>query len=901
MAIRQKMAVWLSWFPWHRRRQRDADLARELRAHLELEAEEQQATGLSPHEAARAAHLALGNSVIIEEDVRAAWGFQWLESLSQDLRYGLRQLRRNPGFATVVVLTLALGIGANTAIFSIVDAVFLRPLPFPHADRIFLVRRTGNQFGGASISMPVYLAWLPQEGMFEHLGLVYWRTDASLTAHGLAERVPSNLISQQLLPALGIQPAIGRNFLPSEGRTSGANVVLISNGFWRDHFAADPNVVGQEITLDGQGYAIIGVLPAGLDVPLPGMHAAQIFFPLQVPAASDDPSNSGMLAVGLLKRGISPQQAAAKLTPSLTLLRARFPKMFMPGERADLVPLRSVVRDWAGPAPLLLLGAVGLVLLIACANIANLTLARSTARQREMAVRVALGAARRRIARQLLTESVLLAFLGGALGVGTCYASFHLILSLVPAEAAMPHVGSYRIDATVLGFALLLSLLTGVLFGLFPAVGASRFDLNASLQEAGPRAGSGRRGRVHQILTISEVALSVVLLVGAALALESFASLVHVQPGFDASNVITAQFTLPNKQYAARDKRSAFLREATARLAVLPGAESVSVIDAIPMRQGPDTLIRIEGRPENQHRILGAEIRAITPEYFRTLHIPVLRGRAFSDADNADSSPVIIIDEAMARAYWPNGDALGAHIWINAGMGPKYEEPSAREVVGIVGSIREMSLALSPWPTMYLPVYQTRDAGGWGYFLVRSAGPGTVSAGAVRSALLKVDASNPPDEISTLEQAVSTSLTDWRFRAVLLGVFAGLALFIAIIGVYGVVSYWVVQRTHEIGIRIALGAERLDVVRLILGQGARLTAIGVAMGIVATAGLARVMAGILNGIPDEQPGMLYGVRAGDPLTIGGASLLLIAVALLACYIPARRAMRVDPMIALRYE
>ena len=823
----------------------------------------------------------------------------FLETLGQDLRYGLRMLWRSPGFTAIAVLTLALGIGANTAIFSIVDAVFLRPLPFPDADRIYLVRRIGNQFGGASISMPILLAWQPQASMFEHLSVIHWREDASFTGAGEPERIHSALVSSEFLPAIGIQPAMGRNFSPEEGRAGGPKGVLVSDDFWRNHLGGDRAAMGREITLDGEGYAVVGILPRGLQLPVPELQGAQIFFPLQIPVTSQDPTNSGTLAIGLLKRGVTPEQAAAKLTPPLQQLRAAFPKMFVAGERVQLTPLRDLLRDWAGPAPLLLLGAVGLVLLIACANVANLSLARSTGRQREIAIRVAMGAGRRRIARQLLTESVLLGLLGGVFGLMACYATFRSMLTLVPTDNVMPHVGAYQIDGTVLGFALLLSLATGIIFGLVPALGAGRVDVNASLQESGPRAGSGKSGRLRAGLAIGEIAISVVLLIGAGITLESFASLVRVQPGFDANEVTTAAYVLPPRPYDSAAKLRAFVKQGIERLQAIPGVKSAAMIDQVPFRQGSDTLIDIEGRPTNPNEILGADIRGISPQCFRTLGIPFVRGRSFSDADNANSQPVVIINQAMANAYWPKGDAIGAHIWIGRALGPKYAEPSAREVVGLVADIHEMSLDQPPEPTMYIPVEQSAYSAG--YFLVRSTVASTVTAGAIRDALLKLDPNDPPTEISPMEQQLTASLTDWRFRAILLGIFGGLALLIATIGVYGVVSYSVAQRTHEIGIRVALGAKREDVLRLILGQGARMAISGIVTGLLVTTWLAYALGSVLYGIKDQQPAILYGVRATDPATLVGTSLLMLLVTACACYMPARRAMRVDPMVALRHE
>ena len=890
----------MKWLRFFRCTREDEEVSREIAAYIEIETDQNIARGMNPEEARFAALRKLGSTRRIREEVHQMNSLGFLETLWQDLKYAVRMLRKAPGFTAVAVLTLALGIGANTAIFSIVNAVFLRSLPFPHANRIFVVRRAGNQFGGASISMPIYLAWQRDASMFEHLGLIRWRLDASLAGTGASEHIHSALVSSEFLPAVGVQAAIGRNFRTDEDRPGAERVVIISDDLWRNRFGGDPNIVGREITLEGEGYTIVGILPRGLEIPIPAIRGAQILFPLQIPATSQDPSNSGMLAIGLLKQGASPAQAAAALTPALGQLRAQFPSMFMVNEKAELTPLRELLRDWAGRAPLLLFGAAGLVLLIACANVANLSLARSTTRQREIAIRVAIGAGRRRIARQLLTESILLALLGGLLGVLAGYTTFHLVLGLIPADADMPHVGAYQIDGTVLGFSLVLSLATGILFGFAPAIGASRVDLNAALQETGPRAGSGHRARLRQALAISEIAISVVLLIGAALALESFASLVHVQPGFDASSVMTAEFSLPSKQYDTPEKPIAFIDEGIRRLAALPSAESAAMIDTLPLREGSDDLFSIEGRPENPKEVLGAEIREVSPGLFHTLRIPLVRGRGFSDADTANSPPVLIINQTMARAYWPNGDALGQHIWVGKPMGPKYTEPSAREIIGIVADFHETSLSQPAWPTMFRPASQSERAG-WGYFLVRSERPGAISAAAVRGALLKLEPANPPTEIGSMEQAVTASLVDWRFRAILLSIFGGLALFIATIGVYGVISYSVAQRSHEIGIRMALGAERRDVLGLVLGVGARLTLVGVALGICGTLALTRLMSGLLYGIKEVQPAMLYGVKATDPVTFTATSLLLLAVALLASYVPARRAMRVDPMVALRYE
>jgi predicted permease len=882
------------------RRQTENDLEEELRGHLQYRVNDLVRSGLSRSEAERLARLEFGGYQKFKEECHEAMGTHFVEMLVQDVRYGLRTLRKAPGFTTVAILTLALGIGANTAIFSIVNAVFLRPLPFPHSDRIFVIDRLGNRLGGHSISMAIFLAWQRDATMFEHFAMLGWREDAVLTGTGEPRRIPSTVVSTEFFPAIGVQPVIGRNFLPEEGRIDGEHVVIVTDELWGSRLGGDPNILGRSIVLNGEPYTVIGVLPPGFEVPVPGAHGAQIWFPWQLPIASEDAGNGGKIAIGLLKTGIKPEQAAAALTPALTKLRAQFPNMFEASERANLVPLRTFLGEWAGPAPLLLLGAVGMVLLIACANVANLSLTRSIGRRREMAVRAAIGAGRRRIIRQLLTENSLLALLGGIAGVAACYASNRLILGLVPTELAMPHVGAYRIDATVLAFALLLSLLTGIVFGFAPALRASRIDLNASLQEAGPRAGAGERGRLGQALAVSEISISVVLLIGAALALESFASLVHVAPGFDANNLASVEFALSPKRYDAPEKRAAFIEQATARLTAIPGAESAAMVNSLPMTEGPDILISIEGRAEQSNAPFDANYRVITPSFFQTLRIPLEHGRVFSDADNATSQPVLIINRTMAREFWPHEDALGQHIWIGKPMGPRNAEPRAREIVGIVGDIRESTLAEAPEPTMYVPARQTAGTDG-GYFLVRSETRGAVPATAIHNAFLRLDPENPVAEVKTMEETLSASLTDWRFRAILLSVFGGLALLIATVGVYGVVSYGVAQRGYEIGVRMALGAERRDVLQLVLGKGVRLAFVGVLIGTIVTVGLVPLMARVLYGVQGRQPGMLYGVKATDPVTLAAVSLGLLIVAVIACYVPARRAMRVDPMVALRYE
>jgi putative ABC transport system permease protein len=867
----------------------EKELSEELRFHLEKLIEEKVGKGMTPQEARYAALRELGGVEQIKEECRDMRRVNYIENCFQDVRYALRQLRRNPVFTAVAVVTLALGIGANTAIYSIVDAVFLRPLPFPHSDRVYVVDRVGNRLGGSSISFPIYLAWQKRgERFFDHLALLAWWGDATLTGVGESERVPIAGASTELFSVLGAPPSMGRDFLPDEGRLGGPKVVILSNGLWRSRFGADRNVLGKTITIDGEAHAIVGVLPQGFQLPIPGMRDAELWLPIRVPLTSDNAANGALLCLGLLKRNVTPAQAEAALTPPLSDLRAEFPKMFSSNERAHLAPLRSYLAKGAGPAPWLLFGAVGLVLLLACANVANLTLARATNRRREIAIRTAIGAGRARVVRQLLTESVVLALLGGTFGVMVCYASFSLIVALVPVD--LPHVGAFQMDWSVLLFALCLSVFTGVVFGLAPALAVSRADLSGALNQSNLRVGSGGRGHLRSVLAASEVSISLVLLIGAALALESFALLMRVRPGFDPNNLLTFNLSQRPKDQGAIENRLTFYDRAMVRVRALPDVEQVALINVLPLEQGQDLLFTIEGgsglmQPE---AVLDADYRAVSPDFFQTMRIPFLRGRGFAVSDNAGGEPVAIINQAMARMFWPNQEPIGQRIWIGKPMGPEWTEPSPREIVGVVGDIHGASLANAPDPTMYLPYAQRPIV--QAYFVIRTRQSPQAAAPLIRKTMYQVDADLPLAELKTMEQVLSDSVTDWRFRTILLVAFGGLALFIAAIGIYGVVSYSVAQRTQEIGVRMALGAQRRDVLRMVVGQGFKLTLTGVGTGIIGALATTRFLSSLL-----------YGVKPTDPLTFIAVSLTLTGVALMACYLPARRATKVDAMVALRHE
>jgi putative ABC transport system permease protein len=873
-----------------RREKKEDDLNRELRDHLDLETEKQKNTGLTEKEARYAARRRFGNETVVKEHTRETWGWNSLERFVQDLRYGLRMIRRNPGFAAVAVLTLALGIGANTAIFSIVNAVFLQPLPFPDANQVYLIGRTGNRIGGNSLSLPIYLAWQQnRRDSFDALALIRLSQNVTLTGKGEPERISSLGGTPELFSVFGVQPTMGRAFREEECRPGGARVAILSDDFWRTKFATDPNILGQAITINGVATTIIGVMPRGFILPLPTADHVQIWLPVQVPLSSDNPSNGGILCLGRLRPGSNPAVAEGALSPPFAGLHDKFPDMIMSGERAHLISIREFVVGGAGTAPLLLFGAVGFLLLIACANVANLLLARSSSRHREIAVRTALGAGRARLIRQLLTESVLLALAGGLAGLFVCFASFQLILSLVP--PTLPHIGKIQLDGNVLGFAVLLSLLTGIIFGLAPALESSSVDLQLTLKEGTSGAGqSGRRGRLRSVLMISEVAVSLVLVVGAALTLESLFGLLRVHPGFETGNSLTFGFALPRIGFDSTAKRVAFYDNFAARVSAMPGVGRVAYASYLPFQGGPDTLYSVEGSsslPNSESR--DANFRIISPEFFHALNIPLIRGRMFSDSDSADSEPVAVINRVMANELGIKEDPLGMHIWVGKPMGPAQSEPSPRRIIGIVEDIRDESLSRPGEPTMYFP-YRQSSGGDSPTYVVHTSNDPLLLVPEVRKTLRELAPDLPLSRMRTLEEVVSSSLVNLRFSTTLLTLFGSLALLIATVGVYGVISYSVSQRTHEIGIRVALGASRGQILNMVLGQGLRLAAIGSAVGLVASFWLTKLLS-------DQ----LYGVSATDPKTLIGVTMVLMAVALAACWIPARRAMRVDPLIALRYE
>jgi putative ABC transport system permease protein len=812
-----------------------------------------------------------------------------MSELWRDIRYAMRMLMRQPGFTAVAVLTLALGIGANAAIFSIVDATILRPLPLPNASRIMLVRRNGNRIGGPSISMPIFLEWQKKSGIFESLGILRFNGDVTLVEAGEPKQVKLLSATPELFKALGAQPAIGRTFRPEEAQTGGANVVILSDDLWRKRFGGDPNVIGRAITLETTSYNVIGVMPRDFSLPLPFAQNAQVWLPLRVPASSTNPVY-GTWCIGLLKAGVPISQAEGMLTPALPVLSQSYPKMIGADETARVQPLGNYVRGWYGSAPLLLLGAVGLVLLIACANVANLLLARASGRTREMAIRLSMGAARSRLVRQLLTESMVLATMGGAAGILICYLCFGIVLRLVPENLVL--IGAISIDARVLGFTLAASVITGALFGLAPAMGSSKADLHISLKEGTSRSGTGReRGRLRSALILAEVALAVVLLVGATLLLESFGRMMNVKPGFDPNNVLTLDIALPRAQFANIASQVAFFEDFKNQVLSKPDVVDAAFTSSAPFDlRGGDLLFSIEGpaAPANQDNN-DADIRFANADYFRTMKIPVVQGRTIQASDAAGAEPIVVINQAMAKIYFPGRNAIGEQVWVGKPMGPSWAEPSPRRIVGIVADIHEASLTEPSDPTMYEPYAQMKD-GNFATLVVRTNHDPRLLEPTLRGMIQSALPKRAVGTMHTIEDSISVSVTDERFRTTLLSIFAGLGLLIVTVGVYGVIAYFVAQRTHEIGVRMALGATRTSVLRLVLWQGLRLAAVGAAVGVAASL----VLGGALRG-------MLYGIAPNDPRTLVGAATAMMLIALAACWIPARRATKVDPMVALRYE
>jgi putative ABC transport system permease protein len=821
--------------------------------------------------------------------------------LAQDLRYALRMLLKNPGFTIVAVLTLALGIGANVATFSVVYAVLLRPLPFPQPEQLVRVFDDLRSSNVANVGMSAPELWDLQDrsGVFQDISAV-WPIDSDIAGGDRPVRAETLAVSPDYFTMLGIKPQLGRVFTQQDSVPGFIEAVVISDGFWRRNYGSDPKIIGRTMRLDNDLYTIIGVMPPGFRHPGRTLQtdvevwcaAGYNALPFPVPAVRSIRMIPG--AIGRLKSGVTVAQAQARLDTYVAQLSQQYPNDYPPasGWAARLVPVKEDLVGKERTELFVLFGAVGFVLLIGCVNLANLLLARSSGRRREIAIRLALGAGRWRLMTQLLTESVLLSAVSGLVALLTVILFRNSILALAPAN--LPRLSEVHVSAGVLSFGFAVSIVTGVLFGLAPALQAANPDQVESLREGGRGSGAGRRHtRVSRALVVSEVALSIILLAGAGLLLRSFWHVLEVRPGFNPSHVVTAQIWIPvpndptTDRYRPTDKRAAFLMEILRRVSALPSVESTAIggTNSMPLSSGRNGFpFTIVGRPTDSERAPVAEFASISPDYLQVLQIPLLAGRNFAEADTDKSQQVVLIDRTLQRRYWPNEDPLGKQVSFGGrpGQNPTFT------VVGVVGDIKSDGFDAPTAPHIYLPVRQS--PGYASVVFLRSTGNPEALGESIRHEVQSIDPNIPVFSVRTMDQVIARSMAERRFALQLLGIFASVALLLAAIGIYGVMAYSFSQRTHEIGIRIALGAQRMDIFRMAVSEGMQLVAIGLVIGLVGAAALTRSVRS-----------MLFDVSPADPITFAGISLTLAGVAFLACYVPAQRATRVDPLVALREE
>jgi putative ABC transport system permease protein len=808
-----------------------------------------------------------------------------MTTLLQDVRYGLRMLLRKPGFTVIAVSTLALGIGGNSAIFSLVNAVLLHPLPYADPNRLVMVFETEPELEKAPVTGPDYLDWKEQSSVFETMA-AGTEGSANLTGIGDPQRVTAVPVSAGLFEMLGTTPALGRLFRSDEDQPGHNKVAILTHGLWQERFGSDPEIIGKQITLDGESFDVVGVMPAASVFPRIWGIKPDLWMPLGLKRDESTRGKHWLWVMARLKRGITLKQAQTEMEG----IAARLAKQY-PHSNSDIgvrvISLREQLVGDVRPALLTLFGAVGFVLLIACANVANLLLTRTVGRQREMAIRAALGASRIRLIRQLLTESVLLSLLGGVAGTLLALWAKDLLICLSPADY-LPRASEINLSLGVLVFTLAVSLLTGILLGIVPAMHSARLNLGQSLKEGVRTMAGGVRSRhLRSLLVAAEVALGLVLLVGTGLMLRSLQKLLEVNPGFDPKNVLTMRLELPNSRYPRypkSERAAAFFNGLIERVQTLPGVQVVAATSQLALSGGPNGVVQIEGRSRTAG--FGGPLvqrSSVLSDYFRAMGISLLKGRPFTKADTAESAKVVIINQTLAHRFWPGEEPIGKRLSWGSG-----DVPVWREVVGVVADVHQWGLIREPMPEVYFPYAQLPQAAM--SLVIRSSCDASTLIKAVREQVRGLDKELPVFRPLSMEHILAQSTAEQRFQALLMSVFGTMALVLAGVGLYGVMSYSVAQRTHEIGIRVALGAQRWDVLGLVLGQGMLLTTIGVLIGLAGAFATTRLMSSLL-----------YGVSATDPLTFTLVPVLLSGVALLACYIPARRATKVDPMVALRYE
>jgi predicted permease len=881
----------MSWTFWRRR---EEELEDEVESHLRMAIEDRVARGEAPRQAEQAARRDFGNVALVNEVTRDNWAWTWLERLLQDVRYGVRMLAKAPAYTAIAMLTLGLGIGLNTALFSVIKGVLLNPLPFPHADELVGIHENKANFEGGSLSYPNFLDWQKDNHTFTAMAIA--RAYAfSLTGLGDAEQVNAEFVSSDFFPLLGVTPIMGRTFAPGEDRVGGAPIALVSEGFWRRKLGSTPKVIGKSMRLDSRNFTVVGVIPASFHLRIPGFREREIYVPVGQWTNSLLQSRGaglGIHGVGRLKAGVTLAQAQADMDAVTRNLAAAFPNEDK-GITANLVPLKQQIIGGVKPLLLVLFAAVGCVLLIACVNVANLLLARSSGRMREFAVRAALGASRMRVIRQLLTESCLIALAGGSVGFLLAVWGTRAALNVLP--VALPRSENIGIDGQILMFTTAISVLSGILFGLVPAIKTSRTNLHDTLKEGG-RGGSGVRHRAHGTLVVVETALALVLLVGAGLMIRSLSQLWKVDPGFESHNVLTFGVSLPPSMVNASPTaiRAAY-REFDHKMRSIPGVHSVSQTwGAVPLSSDDEQLFWIDGQPKpaSDNEMNWAIDYIVEPQYLAVMGIPLKRGRFLAEQDDEHAPHVVVVDEIFAQKYFPHEDPLGKRIHIK-------DNEEAAEVVGVVEHVRQWGLdaddAQSLRAQIYIPCMQMSDkflamASSGSQVMIRSEGAAHGLLTAIRQTSRQMSSEQVIFGTQSMDEIISDSLATRRFSMILLGAFAGLALALASVGIYGVISYLVGQRTHEIGIRMALGAERRDVLRLVVGQGGKMAGLGIVIGSIAAVGLMPLLSSFL-----------FEVKPTDPATFLVVGGLLGMIALLACYLPARRATRIDPMVALRYE
>jgi predicted permease len=874
------------WYRLFNRTKNEEELEKELRFHLDQHTEDLITQGHSPEEARRRARLALGGPEQVKEKCRDVRGTRWLLDLLQDLHYGARMLRRNPGFTFVAIVTLGLGIGANSAIFSVVDAVLLRPLPYKDPDRL-LTLCAKNDASGVNqrpLSYPNFVDWREQNQGFEFMAAVRQEL-FSLSDGDEPERVSGVRVTTDILTLLGVRPLRGRDFFTEEARPEKAQVALIGYGLWQRRYGGDTGIIGQAMTLDNKPYTIIGVLPnwlkhPGLPIPATG---AEVWIPFVPLPNEQNRSFANLRLIGRMRSGVTLSQAHADMQMVAERLEQQYPN-----DNSNLrVELKSLHEELTGRvrlALLILLGAVTVVLAVACVNVANLLLARASGRKKETAIRGALGAGRWRLIRQSLTECLLLSLVGGLAGLLLAYVGVNWLTKINAGN--LPRTDGIGVNWQVLFFTLSISVLTGIVFGLVPALQSSRINLTEALKDGQKGGGSTHNRRWLGGLVVTEVALALVLLTGAGLLIRSFRHVSETDPGFNSERLLTLSVPLPLAGYETQQKQAQFYERALEKLNALPGVESAACVSRVPLVGLATVIFTAQGNPMAPGTEPNADYRTVSPSYFRTAGVPLIAGRGFTEQDGDGASDAIIVNEELARLYFPGESAVGKRLQL------ALERTRFREIVGVVGNAKLAGLDAKVDSAIYVPFQQNT----WPHALRNSSlvvrttlEPHSLTQ-AIRGELRSIDPSLPVTQVRTMEEIIDDSMAQRRFSMLLLMVFAAVAALLAVVGIYGVMSYGVTQRSHELGVRVALGAGRADILIMVMSGGARLTLLGVLIGTAGAIAVTRLMSGLL-----------YEVSATDPLTLGAGALLLAGVSLLACYVPARRATKVDPLVALRSE